>query len=56
MRLRPDSPPPALSRCRYKYYKAFYWLDGGLAYNYTLHSLHHKLHALWGQHAINHKP
>jgi hypothetical protein len=53
---RPDIPPPAHSRCRYKYYKAFYWFDGGLAYNYTLHSLHHRLHALWGMVNINEKP
>ena len=31
-------------------YRAFYWVQDGLAYNYTLRSLSRKLHNLWGHH------
>jgi hypothetical protein len=35
---------------RYHNRRAFYWHDDGLAYNYTLKSLHRKLYNLWGFH------
>ncbi|GAX73303.1 hypothetical protein CEUSTIGMA_g757.t1 [Chlamydomonas eustigma] len=34
----------------FKVRKALYWHDDGLAYNYTLKSLHRKLHNIWGYH------
>ena len=34
-----------------RHYRAFIWEPehGGLAYNYTVASLHRRLHALWGE-------
>ena len=46
--LRTLTPPP--THFRFHVRRAFYWYDDGLAYNYTLVSLHRKLHNLWGQH------
>ena len=47
-------PPPCIlpspTHFRFQVRRAFYWYDDGLAYNYTLMSLHRKLHNLWGQH------
>ena len=53
-RATPMHPPPCIlpspTHFRFQVRRAFYWYDDGLAYNYTLMSLHRKLHNLWGQH------
>ncbi len=43
---QPTHHQPAFS---YEVRRAFYWYDDGLAYNFTLKSLHRKLHNHWGQ-------
>lgn len=40
----------AYRRALHKVYKAYYWVDDGEAYKFTLMSLHRRLHHLWGSH------